>query len=136
MLFIQVTSCADVFNRFKDKKGKFIPEIGTDVKGLMELFETSQVVISQDLTLEEAEDLSSHYLNMLVESLDHHTCEAVLNTLDQPYHRSLSRLNAKRFLQHNLEGSKGWLTILKEFSRLDLENVQSIHRKEIGQVSE
>ncbi|WJZ96174.1 hypothetical protein VitviT2T_014885 [Vitis vinifera] len=53
---------ADVLNNFKNKEGKFKQNLREDIRGLMGLYEASQLSIGEDI-LEEAGNFSSLLLN-------------------------------------------------------------------------
>eukprot|EP00261_Vitis_vinifera_P032725 XP_019073968.1 PREDICTED: (3S,6E)-nerolidol synthase 1, chloroplastic-like isoform X1 [Vitis vinifera] len=81
---------ADVLNNFKNKEGKFKQNLREDIRGLMGLYEASQLSIGEDI-LEEAGNFSSLLLNACLQHLDHHQAAVVKNTLEHPHHKSLAR---------------------------------------------
>ncbi|XVE51208.1 hypothetical protein DITRI_Ditri02bG0021200 [Diplodiscus trichospermus] len=64
----------------------------------------------------------------------HFLGKAVRNTLDQPFHKSLSRFAARNLL-NNFHGTNGWINILQELAKLDFNIVQSLHQTEIVPIS-
>ncbi|KAL5579186.1 hypothetical protein UlMin_011628 [Ulmus minor] len=127
---------ADVFNKFKDEKGKFNSILSQDTKGLMALFEASQLSIEEEHVLEEAEDFCRQNLIAKAERLnDHHQARIILNTLEQPYHKSVSRLTARNTLNMTFQGSNEWTTILQEVARMEQKVVQSLYQKELIQIT-
>ncbi|KAG6642637.1 hypothetical protein CIPAW_09G153600 [Carya illinoinensis] len=101
----------DVFNKFKDEGArKFNKELSEDIEGLMALYEASQLNI-------EGEDL----LNAWEKDRDNiNHARVVQNTLGHPYHKSLAR---------------GWLNDLLQLAKMDFNMTQSMHQKEIAQIS-
>ncbi|XP_034698596.1 (3S,6E)-nerolidol synthase 1-like isoform X4 [Vitis riparia] len=81
---------ADVLNNFKNKEGKFKQNLREDIRGLMGLYEASQLSIGEDI-LEEAGNFSSLLLNACLQHFDHHQAAVVKNTLEHPHHKSLAR---------------------------------------------
>ncbi|WJZ96177.1 hypothetical protein VitviT2T_014888 [Vitis vinifera] len=81
---------ADVLNNFKNKEGKFKQNLREDIRGLMGLYEASQLSIGEDI-LEEAGNFSSLLLNACLQHLDRHQAAVVKNTLEHPHHKSWAR---------------------------------------------
>lgn len=102
----------------------------------MGLFEASQLCIEGESILDEAGCFCEQLLNAwLIRHLDHdYQASVVGNTLGNPYHKSLARFMAKKFLG-NFTGTNGWLNDLHHLAKIDFNMVQSIHQKEIVQIS-
>ncbi|TXG47231.1 hypothetical protein EZV62_026525 [Acer yangbiense] len=139
---------AGVFNNFiLNNKGKFIKwNVSEDIKGLMGLFEASQLSIGtgEDHLLDEAVDITAKFLNeyyskmMDLDDDDDNYYQArviVGNTLKYPHHKSLPRFVAKNLFLSNYQGENGWIHVLQELAKIDYNVVQSLHQKEIVQVS-
>lgn len=110
--------------------------LSEDIKGLMSLYEASQLSIEGEDTLDEAGQFSWHLLNTSLSHLDHHQARVVGNTLSNPHHKSLATFMAKNFFSTNSQGMNNrWLNILQEVAITDLNMVQSLHQKEIVQIS-
>ncbi|XP_062162276.1 (3S,6E)-nerolidol synthase 1 isoform X2 [Alnus glutinosa] len=126
---------ADVFNNFKDKEGKFNKELAEDINGLMALYEASQLNIEGEDILDEARNFSEQLLNARVRHFDHdNQLRVVENTLRHPYHKSLARFMAKNFFGNSQE-TNGWPNDLQLLAKIDFNMVQSMHQKEIVQIS-
>ncbi|XVF25946.1 hypothetical protein REPUB_Repub13aG0257800 [Reevesia pubescens] len=127
---------AGVFNRFKDNEGSFRHELRRDMKGLMELYEASQLGIDGEDILDEAREFSSQTLKkwLNIAEIDHFSGRAIRNTLDQPYHKSLSRFIARNLLT-DFQSTNGWINVLQELAKMDFNLVQSLHQKEIVRIS-
>ncbi|KAK8992265.1 hypothetical protein V6N11_048353 [Hibiscus sabdariffa] len=127
---------AGVFDRFKDREGRFRHELCKDIKGLIELYEASQLVIDGEYVLDEAREFSSGTLKKWENTKVGHISQSVMNnTLDQPFHKSLSRLTARKLLATDFRGTNGWINILQDVAKMDFNLVQSLHQKEIAHVS-
>ncbi|CBI33220.3 unnamed protein product, partial [Vitis vinifera] len=124
---------ADVLNNFKNKEGKFKQNLREDIRGLMGLYEASQLSIGEDI-LEEAGNFSSLLLNACLQHLDHHQAAVVKNTLEHPHHKSLARFMTKNFLT-DFQGTNGWINALQELAKIDFNMVKSVHQKEMLQIS-
>ncbi|XP_059439321.1 (3S,6E)-nerolidol synthase 1-like [Corylus avellana] len=125
---------ADIFNNFKDKEGKFNKELAEDIDGLMALYEASQLGIEGEDILEEAGNFSERLLNARVRQLDDNQVRVVGSTLRHPYHKSLARFMVKNFIG-NFQDRNGWLNDLQQLAKMDFNMVQSMHQKEIVQIS-
>ncbi|KAA3478840.1 (3S,6E)-nerolidol synthase 1 [Gossypium australe] len=127
---------AGVFNRFRDREGSFRHELCRDIKGLMELYEASQLGIDGEDVLDEAREFSSQSLKKWrMAKVDLFSDRAIRNTLDQPFHKSLSRFTARNLLGTDFQGTNGWINILQELAKMDFNLVQSLHQKEIAHIS-
>lgn len=124
----------DVFNNFRNKDGKFKLEINANIRGLMSLYEASQLSIEGEDILDQAAEFSAQLLNLWMTNLDHHRARVVGNTLRQPYHKSLARFLAKSYLG-DYRGPNGGVKSLQPLAKIDFQMVQSTHQKEILQAS-
>ncbi|XP_037496550.1 probable terpene synthase 13 [Jatropha curcas] len=122
-----------VFNNFKDE-GKFKKELTDDIKGLMGLYEASQLSIVGEDILDEAADYSHRLLNSSTTHLDDTQARIVKNTLQYPHHKSLSRFMAKSFIR-DFQRPNGWMNELQELAKIDMKMVQSQHQQEILKIS-
>ncbi|EEF48749.1 1,8-cineole synthase, chloroplast precursor, putative [Ricinus communis] len=127
---------SDVFSELKNREGKFKQELAADIKGLMELYEASQLSIQEENILDEAGAFSAHFLNCWTPHLCDHQTRIVSNTLKHPFHRTLARSTIKNFLHfYNFQGENEYIQTFTELAKLDFNMIQSIHRQEINQVS-
>ncbi|KAK6283657.1 hypothetical protein POUND7_002609 [Theobroma cacao] len=124
-----------VFDRFKDKEGSFRNELRRDIKGLMELYEASQLAVEGEDILDGAREFSSQALKTWQSGeLDQFSGRVIKTTLDQPYHKSLSRFTARNFLT-NFKGTNEWINVLQELAKMDFNIVQSLHQTEVVRIS-
>ncbi|KAL6333390.1 hypothetical protein AAG906_028575 [Vitis piasezkii] len=107
---------ADVFNNLKDTEGKIQEKLSDDVKGLMGLYEASQLSIKGEDILEEIGNFSSQLLNAWNTHNDHSQARIVRNTLGHPHHKSLARFMAKSFLS-DFQGTDGWINVFRELAK-------------------
>lgn len=124
----------DVFNKFKDSKGMFKQDLSEDIKGLMSLYEASQLSTEGEDTLVEAGKFSGHLLKTSLSHLDKHQARIVANTLGNPHHKSLGSYMAKNFFVTS-QGTNTWLNLLKEVAKTDFDMVQTLHHNEIVQIT-
>lgn len=127
---------ADIFNNFKDNKGLFMTKINEDINGLMGLFEASHLRIDGEHVLDEAEQFSGHLLNASMTRLNHHQARVVANTLENPCHKSLAKFTAKNLIGRTSPTvNNGYINVLQQLAKVEFNKVQSIHKREIVQIS-
>lgn len=119
-----------MFNNLKGKDGKFKGEVRQDTRGLLELYEATQLSFEGENILDEAEEFSKQVLS---ESLGE---SKIVNTrLKNSYHKSITRLNQNsNFLRH-LETTKEWGKTLIELAEMDFAMGKSLHKQELHHVS-
>lgn len=122
-----------VFDNFKESEGKFKQKLSGDIKGLMGLYEASQLSIRGEDTLGEAGEYSYQLLNSWLTHLDYHQARVAGNTLEHPHHKSLAKFMAKNFF-NDLHGSYGWMKALKDLAKSEFKITQSQHQKEIVEI--
>ena len=128
-----------MLNLFKEKEGKYFKQRlnSEEVKGLMSVYEASQLSMEGEDALDEAGKLSGPLLNRAMSYLGPHEARLVENTLGCPHHRSLAAFMAKNFFLSNSQAgvNNRWLNMLQEVAKTDFNLVQSLHHKEIVQIS-
>ncbi|XP_050371255.1 (3S,6E)-nerolidol synthase 1-like [Argentina anserina] len=131
-----ITLDADVKNKIKNNQKLNAGLVaGEDIEGLVELCEASHLSFQGEEALEEAGKLCRKILTAWVLN-NHNDCLATLvaNTLEHPYHKSLTRFTAKKFL-NSFQGQENWVCSLQELAKLEFNMVESTIRNEILQVS-
>ncbi|EXB75239.1 (3S,6E)-nerolidol synthase 1 [Morus notabilis] len=131
---------AGIFNKLKDKKGNnFKTELSKDMNGLMELYEASHVSIEGEDVLDEANIFSSQLLTASMTCLgdDHRRARAIANTLEYPCHKTLAKFTAKNLFgaTSHFGSANGWINVLQELAKYEFNQVQSLHKREILQIS-
>ncbi|XP_019171836.1 PREDICTED: (3S,6E)-nerolidol synthase 1-like isoform X2 [Ipomoea nil] len=124
---------SDVFTKFINDKGKFKEELSKDIKGLMALHEASHLSIQGEDILDEAEKFSRNSLITNMACLDDRKAIIVQSTLQNPYHKSFSRLKAKTFIE-NMRFENEWEASLVNLATMDYGITQSLQQEEIFQV--
>ncbi|XP_020994602.1 (3S,6E)-nerolidol synthase 1 isoform X1 [Arachis duranensis] len=124
----------DVFDEYHNTKGELKHTLlYEDIDELIALFEASQLRIPGEYFLDEAEDFSRQYLWSIASRFhDHPQAKSIQHTLRFPIHRTLPR-----FIPQTLQllGNAPWTTSLQQLSQIDTQLVNSLHLKEILQVS-
>ena len=124
----------DVFGKFTNKEGKFNLKLSEDIKGMIGLYEASQLGIAGEDILDEAGIFSGKVLEDKVANLDFHEAKLVRSTLEQPFHKSLAMFTSRN-LFGDLHGKNDWLNALQEVAKIDFSLLQLIHQNEILQFS-
>ncbi|KAI6704858.1 hypothetical protein NL676_007820 [Syzygium grande] len=127
---------ADVFEYFNDKKKGFVMKLTGNIKGMMELYEASQMSIEGEDILDEAEYFSGKCLHaLLMCDLDHKQARMIESTLRYPYRKSFARLLAPQSFVNDMPGVYSWMEDLLEVANRERRIVQSVHQKEIHQIN-
>nr|WNI01969.1 terpene synthase [Psidium guajava] len=123
---------ADVFERFNDKINGFAEG---NIKGMMELYEASQMSIEGEDILNEAEAFSSKFLNAILTcDHDHEQARMIESTLRYPYRKSFARSLEPQTFVNDMPGANSWMEDLLEVANMERRIVHSVHRKEIHQI--
>nr|AZM65216.1 terpene synthase 6 [Santalum album] len=128
----------DVFERFKDKKTHdFSGELCEDVKGILSLYEACFLGWDGERVLDKARIFTTTHLNAMNRStvsdggsLD----KKVKHALELPLHWRAPRVEARWFIDVYEQDPNMNLALLK-LAKLDFNMVQSIHQKEVGELS-
>ncbi|GLT59065.1 hypothetical protein SLA2020_319070 [Shorea laevis] len=126
---------AGLFNEFRDSEGRFKQELSKHISGLIELYEASQLSIEGEDILDEARKFSAFQLNAGLEHLDHSKASLVKHILNHPHHKSVPRFMAMIFFLSGFQGSEEWIYALQEVARMDFNMAQSLHKRELLQVT-
>ncbi|XP_021850089.1 (3S,6E)-nerolidol synthase 1 isoform X2 [Spinacia oleracea] len=136
---------ADIFSRFKNKDGKFSKELGRDMRGLMSLFEASQLSTPVDHILDYAGEFCGKLLkSTLKNGSGQPEARLIGTTLRSPYHKSLPRLITQNEVNtyetsikilHDCSGMSDWIYELQDLARIDVNKAYISHGDEITQVS-
>nr|AZI95569.1 germacrene A synthase [Cichorium endivia]AZI95581.1 germacrene A synthase [Cichorium intybus] len=100
-------SC-DVFNKFKDhSSGKFNEYITADVRGMLSMYEATQVCTTGEYILDEAMAFTEAQLMGIVDTLEGNLAKQVKHALRSPSHRGMQMVEARLyFFNYEEECSK------------------------------
>nr|I7H727.1 RecName: Full=Sesquiterpene synthase 2; Short=TsTPS2; AltName: Full=Alpha-humulene synthase TPS2; AltName: Full=Alpha-selinene synthase TPS2; AltName: Full=Beta-elemene synthase TPS2; AltName: Full=Delta-cadinene synthase TPS2 [Toona sinensis]BAM24405.1 sesquiterpene synthase [Toona sinensis] len=128
-------SC-DILNKFKDEKDNFKESLTTDVPGMLSLYEAAHPGVHGEDILDEAIAFTTTHLKSL--AIDHlrnpSLASQVIHALRQPLHRGVPRLENRRYIsiyQDEVSHNKALVKLFK----LDFNLVQSLHKKELSEIS-
>lgn len=124
----------EVFDRFKDGKGNFEPNLCKDMKGMLQLYEASYLQTENESTLESAREFTTIHLQKSLEEkgsiLDQQLALLVQHALELPLHWRALRVEARWFIDL-YEKRANHNAILLELAKLDFNIVQATHQKDL-----
>ncbi|KAL5998588.1 threalose-6-phosphate phosphatase [Asimina triloba] len=125
---------SDVFKKFKDEKGDFNAALRDNIPGLLSLYEAAYFSTRDDSILDEALDFTTNQLNSVLPHLSSPLSELVKLALDLPLLKRIERLQSRYFISI-YQQDKGRNDVLLEFAKLDFNILQSLHKKELSELS-
>ncbi|KAK8489707.1 hypothetical protein V6N11_014355 [Hibiscus sabdariffa] len=126
---------SEIFNEFKDDKGKFNMSLTGDVEGLLELYEASHLHVHGEHILEEALAFTTTHLKIAQgDAIQHPLSARVSHALNRPIRKSLPRLEARHFISLYQQDDSHDRTLLK-FAKLDFNFLQNLHKEELCKIS-
>ncbi|XVF04989.1 hypothetical protein REPUB_Repub05bG0131200 [Reevesia pubescens] len=125
---------SEIFNKFKDDKGNFKESLIDDTRGLLELYEAAHLRVQGEDILEEALPFAATHLESLLTSLDGPLAAEVSNSLKRSIRKSLPRIVARLYFSIYQEYPSHNPSLL-QFAKLDFTLLQSLHRKELSELS-
>nr|AGZ84811.1 germacrene D synthase [Achillea millefolium] len=129
-------SC-DIFNDAKDNTGSFKESLTDNVESLLELYEATYMSVQGEAVLDDAHAFAKAHLEKIAnDPLQRNSflSRRILEALEQPIHRRLPRINALRFIPI-YEQQVSHNDSLLRLAKLDFNRVQSVHKKELSQLS-
>ncbi|PIN08858.1 Vetispiradiene synthase [Handroanthus impetiginosus] len=129
------SSC--VFKKFIENNGKFEENLRGDIKGLLSLYEAAHLKYHGETILEEALIFSTTILETIVNKQELSIALIVRqakHALEQPLQRSIERLEARYFIDFYEENELKDESLLR-LAKLDFNQLQMLHRKEVYEVS-
>ncbi|URD89243.1 Terpene synthase family, metal binding domain [Musa troglodytarum] len=124
---------SDVFHRFSDDGGEFMPSLTENIDGMISLFEASNLNTGENI-LRKANIFATDYLKSSMAYMEPDSVKCIQQTLDHPYHMSLQRYKARQYLKHQRR-EEGWKRVIQELARTDFVLIQSLHRKELNEIT-
>ncbi|CAL9774265.1 unnamed protein product [Musa acuminata subsp. burmannicoides] len=124
----------DVFNKFKDEGGSFMSTLGSDVKGLLSLYNAAYLGTHGEIILDEAISFTRNYLASASADLKPPLTTQVSLDLETPLCRRMRRLLAREYISIYQEDATRDDAIL-ELAKLDFNLLQSLHREELKNIT-
>ncbi|XP_058088524.1 beta-cubebene synthase-like [Magnolia sinica] len=123
-----------VFRKFKDNEGKFKATFSSDIWGLLSLYEAAYLGIHGDDILDEAIIFTTKHLKLALPHLTSPLRKLVELALEVPLCKRIERLQSRYYISI-YEEDKERSDVLLEFSKLDYNLLQSLHRRELREIS-
>ncbi|KAH0909703.1 hypothetical protein HID58_033024 [Brassica napus] len=111
-------------------------DLQNDVKGLIELYEASELGVEGEEILDSLRECTFTRLNELCSGRDSHEEREIMNSLAQPRHKTLRRLTSNKFIsiiKIGGEEDNEWLQSLLRVAECDSIMLKSLIREEIPQ---
>ncbi|XP_021688997.2 probable terpene synthase 11 isoform X2 [Hevea brasiliensis] len=127
-------ACSDVFNKFKDKDGKFNQSLSKDPLGLLSLYEASYLGTEEEVELVQAMEFTRTHLQKISIPLfsPQDRCQ-VFQALEIPRHLRMSRLETRNYInEYSMESNRK--PTLLDLAKLDFNAVQLVHQKELVEI--
>ncbi|XP_042448300.1 alpha-humulene synthase-like isoform X2 [Zingiber officinale] len=124
----------DVFNKFKDDKGRFLSALNGDAKGLLSLYNAAYLGTHEEIILDEAIYFTKYQLESMLGELERPLATEVSLFLETPLHRRSRRLMVRKYIPIYQENLMRNDTIL-ELAKLDFNLLQSLHREEAKKIT-
>ncbi|KAG0488646.1 hypothetical protein HPP92_007457 [Vanilla planifolia] len=125
-------TCPDVFSRFMNKQGHFDVALCQDLRGLLSLYEASQMGIGEDI-LYKANKFSAENLQACIDHVGVEMGKKIKQALEQPIHLSLPRNTSRQYICQ-LQREHEMNNLFKEVAIMDFNYVQSLHESEFSEV--
>ncbi|KAK2967983.1 hypothetical protein RJ640_027643 [Escallonia rubra] len=126
-------SCS-TFEKFKDSSGKFKPAVASDPRGMLALYEASQLRVKGEDILDEALEFTTTHLESCELDLNPNFANQVKHALYQQLRKGIPRVEARHFLSV-YEDDKSKNESLLKLAKLDFNFLQLLHKKELCEVS-
>ena len=131
---VTFTDEIDVFSKFKDKEGNFVESLIGDSLGMLALYEATHLMVHGEDILEEALAFTTTHLQSKVTDQNNPLANRVIRALNRPIHKGLARLEARHYISIYQEEGSCNKSVL-ELAKLDFNLLQSLHRKELSEIS-
>ncbi|KAJ4724622.1 Terpene synthase [Melia azedarach] len=125
-------SCG-VFNKFKELDGKFKESVVSDVRGMLSLYEATQLRVHKEDILEEALTFTKAHLKKisLAPYTSPHLANHITEALQQPFNTGVPRLEELKYISFYEHEESRNDTLLK-FAKFDFNHVQLLHKQELS----
>ncbi|XP_062076343.1 alpha-humulene synthase [Humulus lupulus] len=130
-------SSPDIFEKFKDEDGNFKECLVSDTIGLLSLYEASHLSCVGENILDEALAFTTTHLTEFLANKKEHDdplSKEISQALERPLRKSLERLAARHFISI-YENETSHNKVLLQLAKLDFNLLQSMHKKELSEIS-
>ncbi|XP_077213707.1 beta-cubebene synthase-like isoform X2 [Tasmannia lanceolata] len=125
---------SDVFLKFMDDEGNFNFILASNTLGMLNLYEAAHLSTHGEVILDDALAFTKKHLKSMVPHLSPTLARHVEKSLDLSLHKSIPRLNARLYIPvYQEQSTKN--EVLLELAKLDFNLLQSIHQRELRDIS-
>ncbi|KAL5832222.1 hypothetical protein ACOSQ4_017576 [Xanthoceras sorbifolium] len=128
----QVSS--DIFNKFIDEKDNFKESLTSDVLGMLSLYEAAQLEVHGEDILDKAIVFTAAHLHSMATNLSNPLATQITHVLKWPIHKAVQRIESRRFFFIYQDQPLHNQALLR-LAKLDFNLLQSLHKKELCQLS-
>eukprot|EP00262_Sarcandra_glabra_P019600 TRINITY_DN7448_c0_g2_i2.p1 TRINITY_DN7448_c0_g2~~TRINITY_DN7448_c0_g2_i2.p1 ORF type:complete len:559 (+),score=78.37 TRINITY_DN7448_c0_g2_i2:117-1793(+) len=125
---------SDVFRKFQDGEGNFKESLAFNVEGLLSLYEAAHLSVQGEDILDHALTFTRECLRSMLANLTFPLSMKVEYALELPLHKRLNRVEARRYISVYQE-EKERIDVVLELAKLDFNLLQSLHQREIRDIS-
>lgn len=125
---------AEIFNKFKDEKGKFKSSLVGDALGILSLYKAAQLRIRGEDILDEALAFTKKQLEFIVSSSSMSTsplADIIRDSLTQYLRKGIEILEAKYYISIYQDMASHNITLLK-LAKLHFNLSQTLYKKELS----
>ncbi|KAI3740723.1 hypothetical protein L2E82_31194 [Cichorium intybus] len=122
----------DVFNKFKDiSSGKFKEYVTADVRGMLNLFESTQLRIRGESILDEAFVFTeAQLMGVVLDTLEGNLANQVKHALRSPFHLGMQVVEARLYFSNYKEECSTYESLLK-LANTHFNYLQQLHKEEL-----
>ncbi|KAF4365547.1 hypothetical protein CsatB_018641 [Cannabis sativa] len=125
---------SNIFEKFKDESGKFKESLKSDIEGMLSLYEASYLSYVEENILDEALAFTTTNLKLVANKKEHPLSHEISLALYRPLRKTLVRLYARHYISI-YEKQPSHNKVLLQFAKLDFNLLQSLHKKELSEIS-
>ncbi|KAK3025307.1 hypothetical protein RJ639_044438 [Escallonia herrerae] len=122
------------FAKFKDSTGRFNSAVASDPRGMLALYEASQLRVKGENILDEALEFTSTHLESFELSSNPNLANQVRHALYQQLRKGAPRIEARHFISAYEDDESKNESLLK-LAKLEFNYLQLLHKKELCEVS-
>ncbi|KAM5559431.1 (-)-alpha-pinene synthase-like [Rosa sericea] len=129
---------SDVFDKFKDANGNFKEGLTANTAGMLSFYEATHLRMHGEDILEDAVFFTTTHLESSATHVSHPLAAEITQALERPLRKSPERLCARRYmsiLQDNPKSLHHEVVALLKLAKLDFNLVQSLHKRELNEIS-
>ncbi|KAK4407982.1 Isoprene synthase, chloroplastic [Sesamum angolense] len=123
-----------VSGSLEDMATMFLQKFGTDVEGMLSLYEASHLALDGESTLDKAREFTGFHLKNMLGKMDMKSAMRVNRALELPSHHRMQRLEARWNIEMYDKQDKA-NQLLRKLATLDFNLVQKVHQRDLQEAS-